>query len=160
MAIAPLVGRASRAVGCRVYPPAGPATPPADLRIPEDLAAFYEICGGVDLYANHDYALSIVGPNDLRSANIAILGEDYPGDISSSWYTIGVTPDREYLSIDLSARRNGRCYDSFHEVHGLVGSCPIIASSFTELLERLLESSGGRWYWLDPDFVDLGDAYD
>jgi antitoxin YokJ len=64
------------------------------------------------------------------------------------------------LSIDTDPTRNGRCYDSFHDVHGIVGSDPVIARSFAELFERLLDSGGGHWYWLEPDFVSLGDAYD
>ena len=46
------------------------------------------------------------------------------------------------------------------ETHGVAGSCPIIATSFTDLLTRLYENKGQRWYWLRPDFVSLGDAYD
>jgi hypothetical protein len=35
-----------------------------------------------------------------------------------------------------------------------------VAASFTELLRRLTANRGRHWYWLEPDFVDLGDAYD
>jgi hypothetical protein len=52
------------------------------------------------------------------------------------------------------------CYDSFHEVHGMPGSCAVVALSFTDLLERLLAARGGHWYWLEPGFASLGDAYD
>jgi hypothetical protein len=133
---------------------------PEGLIIPPDLGIFFELCGGVDLYVGRDYAISVVGPQDLMSSNLAVIGEDFPDDNSAAWFTIAVTPDRDYLSIDLSLDRNGRCYDSFHEVHGVVGSCSVVACSFTELLENLLNSGGGHWYWLAPDFVSLGDAYD
>ena len=33
----------------------------------------------------------------------------------------------------------------------------VVALSFTELLERLLDS-GGKPYWLDPKFAGYGDA--
>ncbi len=37
------------------------------------------------------------------------------------------------------------------------GQNPVVALSFTELLERLLEC-GGRPYWFDWQFVSYGDA--
>lgn len=37
---------------------------------------------------------------------------------------------------------------------------PLIAHSFTDLLERLLKNQGNRWYWLEDHFQTLGDAYD
>jgi len=36
----------------------------------------------------------------------------------------------------------------------------IIATSFTDLIERLISSDGKLWYWLRDDFISLGDAYD
>ncbi|MFL6073974.1 MAG: hypothetical protein ACJ73S_11320 [Mycobacteriales bacterium] len=123
------------------------------------MAEFYVHCGGVDLYAAADCEIRIVDPAELLPSNIVILGEQFDDDPSSSWYVIAESPNREYLSIDLAVDRNGRCYDSFHEVHGIVGSCPVIALTFTELLARLLAAQGDHWYWLEPDFVGLGDAY-
>ena len=40
------------------------------------------------------------------------------------------------------------------------GTCPIVASSFTDLIGRLLEAEGRDIYWYEPDFESLGDAYD
>jgi hypothetical protein len=40
---------------------------------------------------------------------------------------------------------------------GHPGENPVIALSFTELLERLLDS-GEHPYWLRPEFVRYGDA--
>jgi hypothetical protein len=37
---------------------------------------------------------------------------------------------------------------------------PIVARSFTDLLSRLLRAEGNHWYWLEPGFEPLGDAYD
>lgn len=114
----------------------------------------------MDFYPDADYGISIVAAADVLPANVVILGEQFDDDPSAAWYTIARTADREYLSVDLSVERNGRCYDSFHEVHGVVGSAAVVANTFTELLDRLLESGGEHWYWLAPDFVSLGDAYD
>jgi hypothetical protein len=32
--------------------------------------------------------------------------------------------------------------------------------SFTEFFQRILDAEGGHWYWLEPDWVPIGDAYD
>lgn len=52
------------------------------------------------------------------------------------------------VTIDCSADRLGRCYDSFWDSHGVAGSCSIVALSFTDLLQRLLDNNGDYWYWL------------
>ena len=38
-------------------------------------------------------------------------------------------------------------------------SLPIIAKSFTELLEKLV-SNEKEWFWLDSSFQSYGDAYE
>lgn len=43
------------------------------------------------------------------------------------------------------------------DTQGKRGQNPIVALSFTELLERMLDG-GGRPYWLNPQFVSYGDA--
>lgn len=128
--------------------------------LPEDLKEFYELCGGVILYSSKDYAMEIVNPEKFQLANPIIVGELCPYDISSQWYIIACNMNGDYLTIDLSSERNGRCYDSFWDRHGVVGECPIIANSFTDLLCCLLNSNGEYLYWLDDSFVSLGDAYD
>jgi hypothetical protein len=37
---------------------------------------------------------------------------------------------------------------------------PVIALSFTELLQRLFFNKGQHWYWLNKTFQGYGDAYD
>lgn len=112
------------------------------------------------MYTDADYGVSIVPPAEFLPANLVVLGEQFDDDPSSAWFIIARTVDREYLSIDLSSQRNGRCYDSFHDMHGVVGSSTVIANTFLELFERLLDSRGRHWYWLQPEFASLGDAYD
>ncbi|PGM59614.1 hypothetical protein [Bacillus sp. AFS053548] len=114
----------------------------------------------MDLFIDCDYGLIIVSPEEFVLANPDIIGEKAEYDISSSWYIIGCDRNNDYLTIDLSIQRLGKCYDSNVEVHGVVGSCPIIANSFMELLERLLTNKGEHWYWLQDEFASLGDAYD
>lgn len=43
---------------------------------------------------------------------------------------------------------------------GLRDDDPVIARSFTELLARCYANRGNHPYWLRPEFVLLGDAYD
>jgi len=104
--------------------------------------------------------VEILSPSRVSSANIAILGEDFPDDRSSEWVTVAALPNGDFISIDLDPDRLGRCYDSSHEVHGIVGSCAIVAVSFSQFFESILNGGGGYWFWLEDDFAYLGDAYD
>lgn len=81
-------------------------------------------------------------------------------DISSHWYIVVHDGNGDYITIDLHQDRLGKYYDSFWDKHGVPGDSPIIAKSFTELLDRLVKKNGERWYWLNEDFESLGDAYD
>jgi antitoxin YokJ len=128
--------------------------------LPEDVEAFYELCGGASLYRSSSYTANIVGPEAFQLANPIIVGVNGEVDISSAWYVIADDGYGEYLTIDCSLQRLGRCYDSFSDRHGVRGSCPIIAVSFMDLLSRLLQNRGEHWYWLQAGFDSLGDAYD
>ncbi len=160
MEIDALIATIRNLPGCRVYPPKGLPVIREDLILPDDLRTFYGLCGGLSLFENNMYPISIVSPEDFVLANPVIVGELCEYDISSTWYIIATDYDEEKLTIDLSPARLGRCYDSFIDRHGIAGSCPIIATSFTDLLARLLDNKGQHWYWLHSDFESLGDAYD
>jgi antitoxin YokJ len=143
-----------------VHPPAGLPDVGAGHQLPDDLRAFYGACGGVDLFTGSLYPISLLPPRQLVPANPVIIGEQYEDDISASWYLVARSDQNEHVTIDLDPNRLGRCYDSFPEVHGIAGSCPVVATSFTDLFARLLAAEGGRWYWVEDGFEDLGDAYD
>ncbi|WP_105264082.1 MULTISPECIES: SMI1/KNR4 family protein [unclassified Escherichia] len=146
---------------CEVIPPDGnlPLLPYDYLKYPDDVIRFYKICNGIKLFCSEEQEISftILKNNEILQANKFIVGEPCEDDISSSWYLICRTDNNDYLSIDFSTERNGRCYDSNYEIHGVVGSCPIIAMSFTELLNKLYSSGGQYIYWKDENY---GDAYD
>ncbi|HEX5745172.1 MAG TPA: SMI1/KNR4 family protein [Archangium sp.] len=144
---------------CVVRPPAGLPTPRADHQVPGDLLHFYNRCGGCILWSSAPYSVEIVAPGGVARSNPEIIGEEAPDDITDSWYIIGRSSSGEAISIDLASSRLGKCYDSFWDRHGVPGSCPVIARSFTELLRHLLDARGEHWYWLRPDFTPLGDAY-
>jgi len=154
--------------GCRIKAPAGLPQIEAPFRLPDDLREFYQLCGGLTLAENTKYAITIVSPGQCVPANPVILGEvvaqlarsSDAEDISWSWYIIADYGNGDYITIYLDPRRLGRCYDSSHETHGLRGETPIIALSFTDLLASLFQTRGQYWYWLQPDFVPFGDAYD
>lgn len=146
---------------CRVLESSGlPSIDKTKHILPDDLKKFYSLCGGVALFENEEYPIYIVSPEKFILANPIIVGELCEEDISSNWYIICNDGKDEYLTIDLKEDRLGRCYDSFFDRHGLVGESQIIATSFTDLLERLINNRGQYWYWLRDDFVNLGDAYD
>ncbi|MCM3490000.1 SMI1/KNR4 family protein [Alkalihalophilus marmarensis] len=147
--------------GCRVLEPNGlPSIDEASHVFPEDIKEFYTLCGGVILIEHEEYPTFVVPPDKFVLANPIIIGELCEEDISSNWYIICNDGKDEYLTIDLAKERLGRCYDSFFDRHGLVGETQMIATSFTDLLERLVENKGQYWYWLKNDFDSLGDAYD
>lgn len=112
------------------------------------------------LFKNKEYHCQIVSPNEFVLSNPVIVGELVEEDLSSNWFIVGHDGNGDYISIDLHSKRLGKCYDSFWDRHGVVGECPVVARSFTELLNRLVQNNGERWYWLNEDFESLGDAYD
>lgn len=128
--------------------------------LPPDVRRFYELCGGVFLFEGKAYTCEIVPSEKFTLSNPVIIGESAEEDISSHWYIIGHDGNGDYISIDLHQDRLGKCYDSFWDRHGIVGDCPIVANSFTELLNQLVQNNGEQWYWLKEDFESLGDAYD
>ncbi len=150
-----LIDRAIRD-GARCEPPSG--VPPLDL--PDDLRAFLERCGGLRFPSG-----IVVGAPDrlVRAAPIA-LGRDVEvpdGDPTAATYVIADTgPEGTAVRvlIDLAADRRGRCYDGFWDVFGVAGSMPVVAASFTDLLERLVAVPADL-FWELPDFEPLGDAY-
>lgn len=162
MGIAEAIAKIQTTPGCQVFPPNGLPTIQKEHLLPDDLRHFYTLCGGLHLFEEADCSVTIVPPTEVVLANPVIVGKlaESVEDISWSWYLIAHDDNGDFLTIDLSHERSGRCYDSCFEVHAVAGSCPIIARSFTDLLTRLYENSGQYWYWLRPDFVSLGDAYD
>ena len=162
-----LIDEIARTADCTVLHPCGlPSISPKDTLTPE-LQEFYEICGGVSLFGSSIYSIEIVPPKEFVQANNEILigatQEDLNAlhdDISSSWYIIGRGKNRQYVTIDLGINRSGKCYDSFWDRYAMPGYMPVIANSFFNLLNNLHASRGEHWYWLQPSFASLGDAYD
>lgn len=145
---------------CSVRRPAGDPHLEPEHRLPPVVRRFYELCGGVDLFPDLTYPYFILPPDEVALANPILAGERVKDDRSDSWYLIARDGNGNYLTLDCGLERTGWCYDSFHETHGLAGQTPVIARSFTDLLAWCYANRGEYPYWLRPDFVPLGDAYD
>jgi hypothetical protein len=142
---------AGRTPGWRILERDGdPAVPD----LPHDLARFIARCGGVVTPADVS-----VGSRVVQAQQLLGLGDD--NDRSAPWFVIAEDDDSSTALravIDLDPQRLGRVYDGFWDRLGVAGSMPVIALSFSDLLERLV-LSGGEPYWADDD-LELGDAYD
>lgn len=130
--------------------------------LPDDLKEFYTMCGGINCYTEEGgFPIEILSPSNFTQANKLLLGEEYDDDISSSWYVIVDAEDGNYITIDCDPKRIGKCYESFEYRHAVVGNCPIIALSFTELLNNIITYKGDYFFWKDDlKFVSYGDAYE
>jgi hypothetical protein len=155
-----LIQEAETLSNCEVYPASALPKLRSSHILPYDLEEFYKECGGMQLFNDSDFPYRVIPPIEIKSANLEILGEEVEDDITNDWYTIVDCGNGDFITIDLHPERLGRCYDSFHETHGLVGDSAIIALSFTELLHQLFQYKGKRIFWLDDNFITLGDAYD
>lgn len=129
-------------------------------QLPIDIQQFFNLCGGIRFFKGSKYEFVVVSPQEVVLANPVIVGELCEEDISSHWYIICKDAENNYITFDSSIERNGRCYDSFWDRHGVVGECAVIATSFTDLLFNLYKSEGKELFWLSDSFHYLGDAYD
>jgi len=161
MKIKSLISKVNDLPNCKVFPPSNTSTVRKEgFALPKDLVEFYNNCDGILLYNDSKYRIEIVPFGEFKFANPIIIGERCDYDISSKWFIIAKDNNGDFITIDLAPARLGLCYDSFWDRHGVPGECSIVASSFTDLLERLINNNGAEWYWLKENFISLGDAYD
>jgi len=153
----------TQTAGCRLLPPQGLPAIRSGHVLPSDLRDFYERAGGAFLFEDSGLCFEIVPPSRVVVANGILRGGEFPPDliepITEAWYIIEDEGSSNYATIDLDPARLGRVYDSSWDRHGIPGSCPVIADSFSEFLERLLASNGQRHYWFEEGFVRR-DAFD
>lgn len=135
-------------------------------KLPEDLKEFYKRYKTVSLFAyNGGWRYRFVEINEIHMAGLDIFGEAYAQDkdfsieVTYSWFSICDVMDGNYIGIDFLSEKNGQWnfIDCFHETYGIPGECTIIAKSFTELLEKCLQSNN-KLYYLEKGFQDYGDA--
>ena len=146
---------------CVVYPPTHLPSIPEGFDLPMDVIEFYHLCGGIEIYCkSSSLGFRIMTADEVTQVNPLIIGELYEEDISSQWFAIAQDGNGNYISIDFSrGKKNGFCYDSSVECHGLAGDCAIVSKCFTDLLNSLYQNKGTSVFWIEPDFQYLGDAY-
>jgi len=134
--------------------------------LPKDLEFFYENYEYAILNIDTSCEIRISSLSELQPTNQIlypaddVIWEELADDISNDWFMIASSQElSQYISIDLNKKRFGFCYDSFIETHATPDESPIIAKSFTELLEKLV-SNEKEWFWLDSSFQSYGDAYE
>ena len=137
MYILELINEIKNSKDCFIYPPCGIPVIGENVKLPSDLKKFYEVCGGIDLFKNKQYGFEIVKPKEFVLANPLIIGELCEEDISSKWYIICKDSEDNYITIDLCKEKNGRCYDSFWDRHGVVGECSVIEISLGDAYDEL-----------------------
>lgn len=135
--------------------------------LPTDLLSFYQQYDGISFFSEESYGIQIVPFDELSQTNKVlfpsddVIWEELENDISMDWYLIAKSEQlSQYISVDFSSKNKGVCYDSLLETHANPDESPIIAKSFTELLQQIYNAKGKDWYWLASNFQSYGDAYD
>lgn len=144
--------------------------------LPEDLATFYHRTDGAELFGRgSDAACRILSVAEMESLDWGQIPEEFPqirgpdGQIwhrfawlaNGDWLAINLDPNRENPLLPGAKRLDTRGFNPIccgkDDSQGRPGQNPVVALSFTELLERLLDQ-GRTPYWLDPQFIGYGDA--
>jgi hypothetical protein len=121
-------------------------------RLPAGLRAWLALSNGLFGSGPLIHPLSAIGPMIpfARVPEMIVQPE--------SWFELG-NPNQQTICIDLAYRLPGGGHPIFTSGDDESASCPrIIAQSFEEWFLELLRQ-GGREYWFDPEFMDLGDPW-
>jgi len=125
---------------------------------PSDLLRFYEQMNGAGLHRDtkhggqrlvsdawwHWVVLPISEMETVQERGY--LQPDSPFyNRSAHWRCLVDVQDGDYLAISLEPGHVGEIIDCFHETVGKPGESSIIALSFTELMEQLVESKEAFW---------------
>lgn len=91
MTIDELLATISVDAACRVRSPVGEPHLEPEHVLPPDVRRFYQLCGGVDLFPDRDYAHFILPPGEVVLANPVLVGERVADDRSDAWYLTPTT---------------------------------------------------------------------
>lgn len=170
MSICNLISKIKELPDCIVHELDGVPRVRSGLKLPKDLVDFYTYCGGIDLFVSGSHRTYIVPPNKFIPADNVFFDEDtlefyksqegYSDELSTDWYVLADIENGNYILIDLNSDRCGKCYQGLWETYAMKGESPIIAINLIELLNKLIDSKGEKWYWESDDYISLGDAYD
>jgi hypothetical protein len=146
---------------CHFRPATRLPVTPRDLQLPPDVIRFYQRFSEARLFGDScDPRYQILPPEKFVQIGEAVPGgEATTVGIEQSWYALVDVRDGNFFGIDLLPERLGWCYDCFHETYGMAGYCKVLAQSFTELLNYIVEG-GDKAFWLADDFHGYGDAYE
>jgi hypothetical protein len=149
MRLLDVLDEARRRSDCVILPPTSqPHAHRSGEAVPADVLTFYKSCGGATFFAGTTSEVRILGPEQVVPANPVIVGD--PGDdepVSRSSYLIAQNGNGDFITVDMSFERGGRIYDSFYELHGVVGSWPVIAASFTTFIFDVWQTQGESLFW-------------
>jgi hypothetical protein len=121
-------------------------------RLPWGLRAWLMLSNGLYLQGPLIHPISAIGPMVVFSRIHDLMVQP------ESWFELG-NPNVETVCIDLAYRWPGGGHPVFTSGDAESHTSPrIISRSFEEWFLALLRA-GGREYWLDPEFVDLGDPW-
>jgi len=121
-------------------------------RLPHGLRAWLRLSNGLFGIGPLIHPITAIGPM-IPFARV-------PGMLiqPESWFELG-NPDQQTVCIDLAYRLPGGGFPIFTSGDDAAGSPPrIIAQSFEEWFLELLRH-GGREFWFDRHFPDLGDPW-
>ncbi len=168
MSIREVMDVIGRRPGCRMLPvSAQPRVSPGH-QLPDEVVELYSVCGGAELYVDRDCGFRIVEPEKfvpanpiLREHDYRVRPEVYDRDLSSGCYLIfyGVNP-KENIVIDCGNQfgRNGWCYEGYLNTYASSDS-RILGHSLCEVIEGILRSEGGSFFWEEDD-DSLGYVYE
>jgi hypothetical protein len=145
--------------------------------LPPDLGRFYtDFPGGVSLFGSpSDAPYRVLSRKRMKSLDWREEPEigNSRGPDGRTWHRLVDLADGSFLAIDLDMNRYrfnpdrkadwdvGKYFSPIcHcrlETIGTAGANPVIAYSFSELLQRVLDSRG-KLFWLEPGFKSYGDA--
>jgi hypothetical protein len=122
-------------------------------RLPQGLKAWLRLSNGLFGSGPFIHPIAAIGPMIpfARVPDMIVQPE--------SWFELG-NPNLQTICIDLAYRLPGGGYPIFTSGDDLCESRPrLIARSFEEWFLELLRQ-GGREYWFDREFADLGDPWE
>lgn len=147
---------------CEIAPPCGMPEVAHGLVLPADVARFYERTGGmiVNKHGRYGSWARIVRPDEFDRIDAVILGgEMFATGPFEFWHAIADVEDGNYLAIDIGAKHSGKCLDCFHETFAMPGYVSVVANSFTDLLNRLINHREDSAYWLQDDFEAIEEGF-
>ena len=115
--------------------------------VPDDLADFYKHYSSAVFYPKTQYSFTILAP-ELERSDFVVMNEDLDDPDSANWYAL-VKCEDQVISIDLTpGPKFGYCYDSFWDSYPTADESTLVAKSFTELVEKIINSRGSNLFWI------------